>query len=79
VTRERFAAWLKGAAVGEEVCYHEGELARAATSGAAAYEAACRGEVFLYQRRLGPGCFAYMARRVDLKTGQLIKPQRTVT
>ena len=74
LTVEQFSDWLVDANVGDDVVYFTGSTVNGNPVRAAAYNAALGGLVFLYQKRVRWGVFAYHARRVDLSTGRLIKP-----
>lgn len=65
-----FAKWLSQARLGEEFCYHSGMLswdrtrdARVDDMAQAAWDAAMDGRVLLFQRRLQPHTFLYIAKR----------------
>lgn len=79
ITPAAFEKWASGAAAGETICYHTGFLAcdrfkmtadgawvanRPIHTGANRIYRACRlGVVELFQARVGPGKFCYLARR----------------
>lgn len=75
MTPREFAKWLEKARVNDECVYHQGATASENRSTAqAAYDAAKNCQVFLYQRRVAVGVFNYIARKVEPKCGELIRP-----
>lgn len=72
-----FNYWLEDAAVGEECVYHLGESCYGAACKDAAYQAAERGEVLLFQRRVDrfKGIFSFHARRLSEAAGRVLKPK----
>ena len=78
MTKDRFDEWFEKSEPGDVIMYLQSDWAERRPHISRRFmEAAYRGEVFLYQRRVRPGVFNYYARRVTQATGQRIKPWRT--
>lgn len=72
----RFEAWVRDAEPGDQILYLQSDTAqRDRKTATFFYEAAKRGEVFLFQKRVRFGIFNYYARRITPKTGEIMKPE----
>lgn len=73
----RFETWLREAEPGDQIMYLQADHASRKPEVAKLFsDAAHRGEVFLFQKRVRFGVYNYYARRVTKSTGERIRPWR---
>jgi hypothetical protein len=73
-TIEDFEHWLRYAPKRDTLCYFYGLTVQNTDIQKVVYQAAERGQVFLYRKRVGYGRYKFYARKVSKETGEIIKP-----
>lgn len=72
---ERLRAWLEEAETGATIRYMQADFAgRRPELRDLMWEAAVRGDVCLFQKRVRPGVYNYMAKKVSRRTGRVMSP-----
>ena len=73
---QRFIDWIETARPGESILYMQGANAEANQEARDLFwTAAKEGKVFLFQKRVRPGVFNYMARKLSPKAGYTLRPE----
>lgn len=70
MTKEEFVRWCGKSEVGSRHVYFVGHNCKGSPLASAAWRAMCEGQITLFQRRLAPFKFEYIAVRISTRSGK---------